>query len=65
MRIYGQDMDRILDSCVPHGTPADVAARLAAYRDAGAEHVLFAPACVPGEHTTTVDLFAREVLPAL
>jgi alkanesulfonate monooxygenase SsuD/methylene tetrahydromethanopterin reductase-like flavin-dependent oxidoreductase (luciferase family) len=64
-RIYGQDMDRILDACVPHGTPGDVVARLTAYRDAGAEHVLFAPACALGEHSATVDLFAREVLPAL
>lgn len=64
-RIYGQDMDRILDACVPYGTPDEVAARLGAYRDAGAEQVLFGPACGPGEHAAMVDLFAREVLPAL
>jgi alkanesulfonate monooxygenase SsuD/methylene tetrahydromethanopterin reductase-like flavin-dependent oxidoreductase (luciferase family) len=41
--IYGQDMDRIVDACVPYGTPEDVAARLREYADAGAEHVLYGP----------------------
>ncbi|WP_157647087.1 LLM class flavin-dependent oxidoreductase [Actinomycetospora chiangmaiensis] len=41
--IYGQDMDRIVDACVPYGTPDDVAARLREYADAGAEHVLYGP----------------------
>ncbi|WP_433803109.1 LLM class flavin-dependent oxidoreductase [Actinomycetospora sp. CA-084318] len=41
--IYGQDMDRIVDACVPYGTPDDVAARLREYADAGAEQVLYAP----------------------
>ncbi|MCD2187706.1 LLM class flavin-dependent oxidoreductase [Actinomycetospora soli] len=41
--IYGQDMDRIVDACVPYGTPDEVAARLLEYADAGAEQVLYAP----------------------
>ncbi|NYD34714.1 LLM class flavin-dependent oxidoreductase [Actinomycetospora corticicola] len=41
--IYGQDMDRIVDACVPYGTPEDVAARLHEYADAGAEQVLYGP----------------------
>lgn len=60
---YGQDMERIVDACVPHGTPEQVAARLAEYRDAGAESVVIAPASDDAERD--VDLLAREVLPRL
>jgi alkanesulfonate monooxygenase SsuD/methylene tetrahydromethanopterin reductase-like flavin-dependent oxidoreductase (luciferase family) len=60
---YGQDMERIVDACVPHGTPEQVAARLAEYRDAGATSVVIAPATHDAERD--VDLLAREVLPRL
>lgn len=60
---YGQDMERIVDACVPHGTPEQVAARLAEYRDAGATSVVIAPATRDAERD--VDLLAREVLPRL
>jgi probable F420-dependent oxidoreductase len=60
---YGQDMERIVDACVPHGTPEQVAARLAEYRDAGATSVVTAPATHDAERD--VDLLAREVLPRL
>jgi probable F420-dependent oxidoreductase len=60
---YGQDMERIVDACVPHGTPEQVAARLAEYRDAGAESVVIAPATDHAERD--VGLLAREVLPRL
>jgi alkanesulfonate monooxygenase SsuD/methylene tetrahydromethanopterin reductase-like flavin-dependent oxidoreductase (luciferase family) len=60
---YGQDMERIVDACVPHGTPEQVAARLAEYRDAGATSVVIAPATHDTERD--VDLLAREVLPRL
>ncbi|WP_433782326.1 LLM class flavin-dependent oxidoreductase [Actinomycetospora sp. CA-101289] len=60
---YGQDMERIVDACVPHGTPEQVAARLAEYRDAGATSVVIAPATDDAERD--VDLLAREVLPRL
>ncbi|PVZ05817.1 LLM class flavin-dependent oxidoreductase [Actinomycetospora cinnamomea] len=60
---YGQDMTRIVDACVPHGTPEQVAARLAEYRDAGAESVVVAPATDDAERD--VALLAREVLPRL
>lgn len=60
---YGQDMERIVDACVPHGTPDQVAARLAEYRDAGATSVVIAPAT--HDAGGDVDLLAREVLPRL
>lgn len=62
---YGQDMERIVDACVPHGTPEQVAARLAEYRDAGAESVVIAPAAAQGDRGQTLDLLAGEVLPRL
>ncbi|MDD7933396.1 LLM class flavin-dependent oxidoreductase [Actinomycetospora straminea] len=62
---YGQDMERIVDACVPHGTPEQVAARLAEYRDAGAESVVVAPAVAPAGRAGMLDLLAGEVLPRL
>lgn len=54
-RIYGQDMDRLVDACVPHGTADDVLDRYGAYAEAGAEHILFAPLCVEGGHRAAVE----------
>jgi alkanesulfonate monooxygenase SsuD/methylene tetrahydromethanopterin reductase-like flavin-dependent oxidoreductase (luciferase family) len=62
---YGQDMERIVDACVPHGTPEQVAARLAEYRDAGAESVVVAPAVADDDRERMLDLLAGEVLPRL
>lgn len=62
---YGQDMDRIVDACVPHGTPEQVAARLAEYRDAGAASVVIAPAAESADRERTLELLAGEVLPRL
>jgi probable F420-dependent oxidoreductase len=62
---YGQDMERIVDACVPHGTPDQVAARLAGYRDAGAEAVVIAPAVGAGGRERVLDLLADDVLPRL
>ena len=63
--VYGQDMDRIADACIPHGTPEQVTARLREYRDAGAEQVVFAPAVSDAGRDAMVELFATDVLPAL
>lgn len=60
---YGQDMERIVDACVPHGSPQQVAARLAEYRDAGAESVIVAPAVA--DRGGMLDLLAADVLPRL
>ncbi|NMO92926.1 LLM class flavin-dependent oxidoreductase [Actinomycetospora sp. TBRC 11914] len=54
-RIYGQDMDRLVDACVPHGTADDVVARFADYAEAGAESILFAPLCAAGGHTAAIE----------
>lgn len=54
-RIYGQDMDRIVDACVPYGTPDDVLARFGEYAEAGAEQILFAPLCAEGGHGAAVE----------
>lgn len=62
---YGQDMERIVDACVPHGTPEQVAARLAEYWDAGAESVVVAPAVPPDDRERMLDLVAADVLPRL
>lgn len=62
---YGQDMGRIVDACVPHGTPEQVAARLAEYRDAGAASVVVAPAVAADDRGRMLDLLAGEVLPRL
>ncbi len=65
MGVYGQDMERIADACIPHGDAARVAARLAEYRDAGAEHVVLAPACGAGEYDRMIADVADGVLPLL
>ncbi|GAA4805688.1 hypothetical protein GCM10023200_48920 [Actinomycetospora chlora] len=62
---YGQDMERIVDACVPYGTPEQVAARFAEYRDAGAETIVVALA-VPAEgRERVVEMIASDVLPRL
>lgn len=63
--IYRQDFGRLAGRYVPAGTPAEVTARLAEYGAAGAGTVLFAPACPDDELDHAVELFAREVAPAL
>ena len=40
-------------------------ARLADYHAAGAETVIFTPACAPERHDEVTALFAQEVLPRL
>ncbi|HEY3708811.1 MAG TPA: LLM class flavin-dependent oxidoreductase [Amycolatopsis sp.] len=62
---YQQDFSRYADSYLLHGTPARVRERLAEYADAGAEHLVFAPACPEADRDRVVDTFAAEVLPFL
>ena len=65
-RIYDQDFAPIADRYVPAGTPEQVAARYAEYVEAGADKILFTPAC-PGleQVSAAMELFAREVIPAV
>lgn len=62
---YNQDFSPLADKYLPSGTPDDVAGRLHEYVDAGAETVVFAPACPPDRRAEAVELFATEVVPLL
>jgi probable F420-dependent oxidoreductase len=63
--VYSQDFTALADRYVPTGTPEQVAARLQDYVDAGAESIVFAPACPRGELDRMVGAFADHVLPAV
>lgn len=65
-RIYVQDFSPLADRYVPAGTPEQVAARYAEYAEAGADKILFTPAC-PGadDVSAAMELFAHEVIPAV
>lgn len=61
---YGGKPRGMLDRIAPSGTPGEVAAKLQAYVDAGARHIVISPAA----HTGTLEivrLAATEVLPRL
>ncbi|HKE76172.1 MAG TPA: LLM class flavin-dependent oxidoreductase [Acidimicrobiales bacterium] len=61
---YGDKPGAMLDRIAPGGTPEEVAAKLQAYVDAGARHIVIAPAA----HADTLEvvrLAATEVLPRL
>jgi probable F420-dependent oxidoreductase len=62
---YRQDFTPLADRYVPAGTPESVAARLREFAEAGVETVLFAPACPDDRLDAAVEMFAREVAPAL
>jgi alkanesulfonate monooxygenase SsuD/methylene tetrahydromethanopterin reductase-like flavin-dependent oxidoreductase (luciferase family) len=54
----------MLDRIAPAGTPEEVAARLQAYVDAGARHIVISPAATT-DTLEIVRLAAEEVLPRL
>jgi len=60
--IYRQDFDRLADRYLLHGTPDDVAARLAEYREAGAETIVFSPVGDGPRSDEIVEFFGAEVL---
>jgi probable F420-dependent oxidoreductase len=62
---YQQDFSAYAGRYLLTGTPAEVVARLREYRDAGAETVVFAPACAPDDLDTVVRSFTEHVLPEL
>ena len=64
-RIYQQDFEPLADRYLLTGTPDRLLTRLREYRDAGAESVVFAPACPPEDYPAMVELFATDVLPEL
>ncbi len=63
--IYQQDLRPRAVQYLVGGTPGEVAERLREYAAAGAETVVFAPACGPADVPRVLATFAAEVLPAL
>ena len=63
-RNYAQDFSRLVDRYALYGTPEDCQKRLKEYMDAGAETILFAWACRPGDMQENLRLMAKEVVPA-
>jgi probable F420-dependent oxidoreductase len=63
-RNYAQDFSRLVDRYALFGTPEDCQKRLKEYIDAGAETILFAWACRPGDVQENLRLMAKEVVPA-
>lgn len=63
-RAYGDRPAAQLDRIAPAGTPDEMAARVQAYVDAGARHIVIAPAA-PTDTLEVVRLAAEEVLPQL
>ena len=63
-RAYGDKPAAQLARIAPAGTPEEVAAHLQAYVDAGARHIVIAPAA-PADTLEVVTLAAQEVLPRL
>jgi probable F420-dependent oxidoreductase len=60
---YRQDFTELADRYLLGGSPARVRDRLAEYAKAGAEDLVFAPACPAGDLDRVIDTFATEVLP--
>ena len=64
-KTYAQDFSRLVGRYAFAGTPDDVAGRLRAFGDAGAETIIVSFAC-PGDYIGEARrLFSDEVLPAL
>jgi len=64
-RVYNQDFAPLADRYLLHGDPDAVVARLAEYHAAGAETVIFCPACPLDRHADVTALFAAAVRPRL
>jgi probable F420-dependent oxidoreductase len=64
-QLYQQDFEPLAGKYLLHGDPDTVRARLAEYQAAGADTVIFSPACAPDRVASVTELFAREVLPQL
>lgn len=62
---YRQDFTDLADSYLVCGNPRQVIDRLSAYAEAGAQDLVFAPACPADDRDRVTETFATEVLPAL
>ncbi len=56
---YAQDFDKLLGPICAIGTPAQVAARVAEYRDAGAQDIIIVPQAPAEEYPQQVERLAR------
>jgi alkanesulfonate monooxygenase SsuD/methylene tetrahydromethanopterin reductase-like flavin-dependent oxidoreductase (luciferase family) len=63
--IYQRDLSASAGRYLVAGTPDMVTTRMRGYADAGAETVVFAPACRGADLERVVDTFATRVLPEL
>lgn len=63
--IYQQDFEPLAGRYLLTGTPTEVLDRTNEYRDAGADTLIFAPACPPEELDDMLQLFIDDVLPGL
>ena len=59
---YNQDFADLADRYLLHGTPSAVLDRLAEYREAGVDAVIFSPACPAGRREEVLSAFADSVL---
>jgi probable F420-dependent oxidoreductase len=64
-RLYSQDFGPLADRYLLHGDPDLVVARLAEFRAAGADTVIFGAACPPERRADVTALFAEAVRPHL
>ncbi len=64
-RQYNQDFSQLAGRYAATGTPEQVAARLRAFAGAGVRHFILIPITPAGAFLEHVDLYARELLPAL
>ena len=62
LSVYGQDLDAMLDRVAAHGNVEQVTAKVQAYVDAGARHLIFAPVSAGPEVARRI---VTEVVPAL
>lgn len=63
--LYHQDLSAQADRYLVAGTPNEVASRMREFADAGAESLVFAPACLREDLDRVIDTFATQVLPEL
>jgi alkanesulfonate monooxygenase SsuD/methylene tetrahydromethanopterin reductase-like flavin-dependent oxidoreductase (luciferase family) len=64
-KLYRQDFGPLADRYLLTGTPAEVLARVREYHDAGADSLVFAPACPADEWDEMLRLFIDDVLPGI
>ena len=62
---YDQDFRAMIDGVAAAGTPAEVAAKVCAFHDAGARHFVFAPATAGHDPRRVLERLMGDVVPAL